>query len=377
MNTSLNILHIIPAYKPAQHYGGPTISVSRLAEEQARNQARVSVYTTTANGNEELDLPAAQPIGMAGVQVWYFRRWTGDHSHFSPALMMHLWKTVRPAQVIHLHSWWNWVAFGTALICRWQNARLVVSPRGMLSPFTLKSRARKIFQKTAGSWLLRGAVFHATSARESRELQQLHPQNRCVVLPNCIELPALKTQTDTVEHPVFQLLFLSRIDPKKGLDILINALSNLEGDWQLSIAGTGPDSYASFIKKQIATLELQENVTWLGWVDGPEKWRLLEGSDLLVLPSHNENFANVVLEALALGTPVLLSDQVGLSDYVEKQNLGWVCPPKAEPLRETLQVAMAAKSARQRIRQQAPAIIRRNFDPQKLATAYLDFYTNL
>ena len=154
MNTSLNILHIIPAYKPAQHYGGPTISVSRLAEEQARNQARVSVYTTTANGNEELDLPAAQPIGMAGVQVWYFRRWTGDHSHFSPALMMHLWKTVRPAQVIHLHSWWNWVAFGTALICRWRRARLVVSPRGMLSPFTLKSRVRKIFQKTAGRYCI-------------------------------------------------------------------------------------------------------------------------------------------------------------------------------------------------------------------------------
>ncbi len=373
----MDVLHIIPAYKPAQYYGGPTISVSRLAEEQVRSNARVSVFTTIANGPDELDLPTAQPTDVAGVQVWYFRRWTGDHGHFSPSLWMHLWKTARQVQIVHLHSWWNWVAFGTALICRWQRVRLLVSPRGMLSPFTLKSPIRKAFQITAGRWLLRGAVLHATAAQEARELQKLHPKNRCVVLPNCIELPALAAPTDAVEHPKFQILFLSRIDPKKGLDILIQALAGLEGAWQLSIAGKGSELYSSFIKKQIAALGLQKNVAWLGWVDGPEKWRLLAGADLLVLPSHNENFANVALEALALGTPVLLSDQVGLSDYVEKQNLGWVCPPRTESLRETLQQAVAAKSRRKQIRQQAPAIIQQDFDPQHLAKNYLKLYATL
>lgn len=377
MNITLNILHIIPAYKPAQHYGGPTISVSRLAEAQAHHNARISVYTTTANGSEELDMPTAQPIDVAGVQVWYFQRWTGDHSHFSPALLMHLWKTISQVDLVHLHSWWNWVAFGTALICRWRKARLVVSPRGMLSPFTLKNGIRKLFQKTAGRWLLRGAVFHATSAQEARELQEWHPENRCIVLPNCIELPASKIQPGIIEHSEFQLLFLSRIDPKKGLDILIHALSALEGNWRLSIAGIGPESYSSFLKKQIEAVGLQDHVAWLGWVDGPEKWRLLADSDLMVLPSHNENFANVALEALALGTPVLLSDQVGLSDYVEKRNLGWVCPPEAESLRITLQQAMAEKLIRIKIRQEAPAIIRRDFDVQNLAKTYLDLYTNL
>lgn len=374
----MDVLHIIPAYKPALQYGGPTVSVSRLAEAQARCKARVSVFTTTANGPEELDLPANQPTDLAGVRVWYFRRWTGDHSHFSPALLMELWKTTGQAKIVHLHSWWNWVAFGAVLICRWRRANLLVSPRGMLSPFTLKSRIRKLFQKTAGRWLLQGAVLHATSAQEALELQKLHPKNRCIVLPNCIELPAAEAQPAVVENPVFQLLFLSRIDPKKGLDILVEALSGFGTDWQLTIAGTGAEAYSGRIKNQITTLGLQENITWSGWVDGSEKWRLLAGADLLVLPSRNENFANVIVEALAVGTPVLVSDQVGLSDYVKKQNLGWVCTPlQSQTLRETLHQAVAATAYRKEIREQAPAIIRQDFYPQLLAKRYLELYTTV
>jgi len=109
-------------------------------------------------------------------------------------------------------------------------------------------------------------------------------------------------------------------------------------------------------------------------VDGPEKWAELAGAHLFVLPSHNENFAIAALEALAVGTPVLLSDQVGLSDYVKTNNLGWVCAPEVEALRETLQQAAASKSRRAQIRLLAPEKIRNDFNAGKLAQAYLDQY---
>src|SRR5690606_32929737 len=122
----------------------------------------------------------------------------------------------------------------------------------------------------------------------------------------------------------FRLLFLSRIEEKKGLDTLFDALSRCSIHWELAIAGDGQPGYLEQLKSQTSTLGIDRHIRWLGHVGVDEKFEVIRQHDLLVLPSHDENFANVVVESLSVGTPVLISKQVGLADYVQSLNLGWV-----------------------------------------------------
>ncbi|MBK9337684.1 MAG: glycosyltransferase [Lewinellaceae bacterium] len=372
----MRILHITPSYKPAYQYGGPIISVSRLAEEQARVGAEVWVYATTANGAGELDVPLAVPQEMDGVRVRFFRRWTGDHGHFSPALLWAVWRDARTFQVVHIHSWWNWVAFGAALVCRLRGIRAVVSPRGMLSPYTVRGRLRRIFQKNIGRWLLRNTLLHATSEQESLELQALNPGCMPAVVPNIVYLPEhIRIENQPAGEAPVQLLFLSRIDPKKGMDVLLRALAGLDaGAWLLRVGGAAGTDYQKKMEALAIHLGLADRVCWLGWVQGAAKWDLLAQSDLFVLPSHNENFAVAVLEALAVGTPVVVGKQVGLHRYVAKNDFGWSTNPTPEALCQTLKTAIADVEKRNRIRRTAPARVRADFEPAQVVRLYLEMY---
>ncbi len=372
----MRILHITPSYKPAFRYGGPAFSVSCLAEQQAKAGAEVWVFTTTANGEEELPVSRGVPIEVEGVQVVYFSRWTGDHGHFCPALWWAVWRQGRDFDVVHVHSWWNWVAFGAVLIGRLRGLRIVFSPHGMLSPYTLRRFSKRWFQRILGRWLLARARWHATSRLEERELQVHRPPTPTIHLPNITPFPDTTAIPASAANTNVRLLYLSRLDPKKGLDFLLGVLAEIKDDclWQLTVVGDTTSPFGREMRNLAEHLRLEERVIWYGWASGAEKWSLLARSDLLLLPSRNENFAVVVLEALALGTAVLVSDQVGLSDYVQEKDLGWCAPLDKEAWRLVLRAAMSDNAKRRRIRREAPIQVRRDFDPETLVRRYLDVY---
>lgn len=366
-----DILHITPYFLPELRYGGPVITVSRLAEEQVRAGARVWVFTTTTS-------PSEQTCTSKGVDVRRFHR-MGNYGFFSPALLRSFWRMGRNFRAVHLHSWWNFTAFGVALLSRLLGIRLVVSPHGMLSPYSLsKSPLRRVFQKTVGYWLLEGHRVHATSQQEAEELSALHPGLLVWEVPNIVYLPdSLPAFEQTPGQPETRLLFLSRIHPKKGLDMLLHALAGLpdQDAWRLTIGGDTEGPYPEEMQRLAKRLGIADRICWYGWVEGDAKWPLLAGADLLVLPSHNENFAIVVLEALVAGTAVVLSDRVGLQDYVCKHDYGWTTECTPDSLRRVLRDAIADTEKRRRIRQNAPAAIRADFDPISTAQAYFDLYT--
>ncbi|MFN0015266.1 MAG: glycosyltransferase [Saprospiraceae bacterium] len=365
-----SILHVTPYYLPEDEYGGPVVTVSRLAEEQVRAGAQVCVFTTTTNKPNAGFEPT-------GVQVFRFRRW-GEYGFFSPGLLWAFWHMAPKITAVHLHTWWNFTAFGIALLGKVRGVRMVVCPHGMLSPYSLsKSRMRIFFQKKVGQWLLGGAMLHATSRQEAEELVAVHPRIPIQVVPNIVYLPAeLRPIAEKAPADAFDLLFLSRVHPKKGLDLLLMALARMPDEcaWRLTVGGSSSDNYPEKMKKLAQNLGIAHRVYWHGWVDGDAKWPLLAESDLLVLPSHNENFAIVVLEALAEGTPVVLSNQVGLHDYVRENDFGWCCEPTAESLRETVRAAFADTAKRWRIRQVAPNAVRADFDPHTTVQAYFGLY---
>lgn len=371
------LLHLSPSYKPAYHYGGPTLSISRLCEALHAAGQEVQVLTTTANGSSELEVPRGVRVEVAGVACWYYSRWTGDHSHFSPALLWAFWRSLPQAQVIHIHSWWNLVVMPAVLLCRLRGVRPVLSPRGMLSPYTLRSPLKRLFQRWVGAWLLRGTILHATSEQEAAEALELVPGWAHFVLPNIIELPALgQYPSDQEGSEVFRLVFLSRVHPKKGLETLLAALAQLDFPWHLQVVGTGEATYLAQLQAEASTLGIAAQLEWLGWREGAEKFQLLANADLYVLPSQNENFANAALEALSVGTPVLLSAQVGLSAYVRVQDLGWVYDGTAAGLVQALQRAYLAAGQRTAIQQKAPSQVHADFGAERIAQEYLAAYQN-
>jgi glycosyltransferase involved in cell wall biosynthesis len=377
---SVKILFITPSYKPAFVYGGPTMSVSQLCQALVEIGENVTVYTTTANGKEELKVEPGALQLVAGVPVIYFRRITKDHSHFSPALLWRVFMDCKKFDVVHVQSWWNLVAILGVFICWIRGVRPVLSPRGMLSDYSFghkNSGAKLLFHKVVGKFLLSKTVLHATSLMEDRECKSILPQWTSFVLPNFVNIVA----NNAIIFPnkdlaVFKIGFLSRIDRKKGLELLLEALSGIEVPFELSVAGSGEASYLEELKALCVKLKIQSRIRWVGWLEGDEKFAFLRSIDLFVLTSLNENFANVVVEALSSGTPVLLSDHVGLADFVKKEEIGWVAALTVSDIRQAILNAVHADKQRLEIKSRGPKIALHHFTGNFLARKYSDHYHN-
>ncbi|MEL7121460.1 MAG: glycosyltransferase [Bacteroidota bacterium] len=373
----MHILHLSPSYKPAFIYGGPTLSMSKLCEAQAKLNHQVTVFTTTANGSIELEVKPGKEQIVDGVKVYYFHRWTKDHSHFSPTLLLKLFQSVKQYQVVHIHSWWNLVTMPAVFICWIRGVKPVLSPRGMLSQYTLQGRSAKlkmIFHKLIGKWLLSKTILHATAPQEVKDTTPFLKNWEHVIAPNIIELPKATDYKKPSNSEVIKLLFLSRIHPKKGLEFLFEALSKSHFQYELHVAGKGDSDYEAQLKEYAKELGISSQIKWFGWADTNQKYKLLHEADLFVLTSHNENFANAVLESLAVGTPVLVSDQVGLSEYVQSKKLGWVCTTDPKDIQAKLEEIIAQPQQLLEINQRAATQVRKDFDPAVIAQQYLDAY---
>ncbi|WP_374166779.1 XrtY-associated glycosyltransferase XYAG1 [Arcticibacter sp. MXS-1] len=371
----MKILFIIPSYKPATIYGG-TITVSaRLAETLALKGHSVTVYTTTANGNKELPVDSDSPIVVEGVIVRYFKRVTGDHTHISPDLLSATWRTVRDFDAVHLHSWWNPLIIAATWVCKRRGVKPVLSPHGMLCDYIFgkKKTVKALIHSTIGKRLLRHTLLHVSSEAEWKESVRVNPTWQGQTIFNLVDL-ADKTFSRT-SNKVFTIGFLSRIDAKKGLDILIKALSLVEFNFALKIAGSGDEEYVNELKILARDCGIETKLDWLGWKKGDERFEFLASCDLFALTSHNENFAVVVVESLNVGTPVLLSKHVGLSAYVQKRGLGWETDiANIKNVAASLRDAYNASKNRAEIEKKSKETIERDFDPSFLAEQYISFY---
>lgn len=371
----MKILIITPSYKPAYVYGGPIFSVGYLAENVGKTND-VLVLSTTANGKEELELKTNEIQLVDGVAVRYFKRQTKDHTHFSIGLLYYLWKHGSMFDVIHIQSWWNLVALFSACICRIKGWKYIVTPRGMLSPYTYQtSIVKKWIHFFIGNSVLKKALIHATAPDEALKLKSLNEKYVVKILPNYVntDIPLLKRQT----QDVFQLLFLSRIHPKKGLDVLIKSLGLLEFRCHLHIVGDGDERYVKSLMELARQLQVEDKITWHGSLYDTKKYDLYAHSDLMLLPSHDENFANNVLESLLLGTPVIVSENVGLADFVKNNSLGWVFRGSEKELASAISNAYKSKEVRERINLEARERVLKEFDNAKLTQQYLSMYKNV
>lgn len=376
----MKILQISAAYKPAYVYGGPTMSVAALCEQLVKNDCHVDVYATTANGINELNVTPNQAQQVDGVNVTYFKRLTKDHSHFSPALLEAVWKNAKRYDLIHIHAWWNLVSVFSCLIALMRGARVVVSARGTLSPYSFQNKNRlikSIIHNLLTKPLLKRCHIHATSLRENKAINNIVSPKSTTTIPNFVTLPD-RIPPSNPRAPVspITLLFFSRIEEKKGLDILLNALALLSIPFHLTIAGDGNEAYVASLKSLAASKCIAEKITWAGFI-GQNKFAVLQQHHLFILPSYDENFGNAVIESLAVGTPVLISEEVGLADYVAQNKLGWLCQTNAPSVAKVIEQIATQPDELYRINQEAPDIIDHDFSDASLVEKYISLYHNI
>ena len=342
----MNVLHVIPSFAP--RYGGPIVAAQGLTRELVRRGHDVSIATTNVDGPGELDVPLGRPVPMAGVDVWYFPIQRPRWYHFSAPMGRALRDMVRQADVVHIHSVFLWPTTAAAFWCRRLGVPYLVRTTGALDPAALSkryersrtsvvSKAKKwLYLKSLGRRDLGGAAaIHVTSEAELESAQRLSLSPEARVVPLGVSEPPSPGSNDCVavrqQYSILDgrkiVLFLSRLDPKKGLDLLAEAAASLaesRDDFALVVAGSGVPDYEAAVKATYDTHGLTGRTAFTGMVVGEDKWRLLRAADVFVLPSRHENFGIAVVEAMTAGTPVVISDQVGIHREIDEAGAGLV-----------------------------------------------------
>ena len=178
-------------------------------------------------------------------------------------------------------------------------------------------------------------------------------------------------------HPF--VLVMSRIHPKKGLELLLQAFVDLIAEkrfqhWRLVIAGDGDPAYIQSLKQLARASRIEDHILFPGWLEGAEKVSALRSAELLALASHQENFGLCVVESLACGVPVLVSTQVNLCREIEAARAGWVTPLNPKDLKEALQAALQDKEQRRQRGLAGRELVRLRFSWPAIARELITLY---
>jgi glycosyltransferase involved in cell wall biosynthesis len=353
----VRILHVIPHYYPAVRYGGPIRSVHGLAAATGALGHEVHVYTTNVDGPGVSDVPTGAPVKRDGVSVWYFPAGFGRKVFRSPAMDRKLDQAVPNFDIVHIHYIWVWPTVAAATAARRHRVPYVLSPRGMLVADLIRRKS----QLAKRTWLMlfdrrnveAAAAVHVTAESEAAELRALGLKPRRIkVIPNGIDTPgntglaagAPASASSQVGSAPY-VLFLGRISWKKGLDRLISAIAVVEGV-DLVIAGYDENNYQASAERLAAQAGVRARVRFIGPVDGDAKWALIRAASCLVLPSYNENFGMAVIEGMAAGCPVVVTEEVGLADVVRESGSGLVASGRPGDLAKAIASVVRSPESR-------------------------------
>ncbi len=396
MAKALNILQIVPSISLV--YGGPSQMVRGLSRALARQDATVTILTTDSNGDEgqaPLDVPLGQPVDTDGYQTIYFRCAPFRRYKFSMALLRWLQRHGSDYDLAHIHALFSPVTSAAATVARSQKLPYILRPLGTLDPADLakKKQFKQIYAALLERPNIQGAAaLHFTSDQEAKVSERFGVATRDMVLPLGVVLPEFTCSDAEAEGIIRQrygmaagvpiLLFMSRIDPKKGLDMLLPALEDLRRAgkaFHFMLCGGNPQDqgYVDGIGEQIENSVLKDCTTVTGFVAGELKAQILQAADVFVLPSYYENFGIAVAEAMMAGKPVVISDQVHIWRDIETSQSGWVTGCEQGELTEKLAEALADGAERQQRGENGRAFAGENYGWDAIATRMIDQYRQL
>jgi len=339
--SSPNVLHTV-ASTQASH-GGPSRSVPFLCDALAGQGVSVRLVTTVpGEGAGDPILPggevATRTVPETGRLRSVFRSPLAFYKELRSAVQEN------PPDLLHDHGVWLPSNAAAALVAWQTGLPFVISTRGMLTDWALQHNRWKKRLAWAGYQkrvLGQADLFHVTSQEEVDVLRDLGFDRPAAVIPNGVPLPDESVSNEPTGEEQ-RALFLSRVHPKKGLPMFLDAWATVRPDgWTLEIVGPSEDGHRAELEAQARRLGLDGAVQFLGPVADDEKWDVYHRSDLFVLPTHSENFGIVVAEALAAGVPALTTTGAPWQD-LEHHDCGWWVEPTEQALTEALRAAVDA-----------------------------------
>ena len=310
--------------------GGPPRTISALAEGLGQAGATVEVLALADGPPAEAVRPDPEL-----AQTTFVERGHAEARRFGHAVQS------AGSDLVHDHGLWLPTNHAAARAARRQGVPFVVSTRGMLEPW---ARQNSRLKKSAAWWLYQrrdltsAAVLHATAPSEAQALRSAGLRAPIAVIPNGVEVPPQAARQPRPPNAPRRALFLSRVHPKKGLPLLLDAWAEVRpAGWELVVAGPDEDGHQAQLETQAARLGLSE-VSFLGSIDNDKKWDLYRSADLFVLPTYSENFGVVVAEALAAGVPVLTTTGAPWSE-LQTHRAGWWVEPSPRLLAQALRAS--------------------------------------
>ncbi|MBD2164352.1 glycosyltransferase [Calothrix membranacea FACHB-236] len=387
----MKILHVIPSV--ALLRGGPSQAVLETVKALRYIGIEAEIVTTNDNANDVLDVPLYKLIEYKQVPVRFFPRFSPNvHAirefAFSSELTAWLWKNITKYDLVHVHAIFSYTSTVAMAIARLQKVPYVVRPLGQLCEWSLQQSASKkqiYLNLIEQANLNNSQALHFTSEQEKQEVARLNFKAPHFVLPHGLSIPPtipnartyLRTYLNLpADEPI--ILFLSRLHPKKGLDYLIPALNQVSSHrFTFVIAGSGSKEYEAEIKSLLVTAGISDRTRFAGFVEGETKNMFMQGSDLFVLTSYAENFAVVVLEALAVGLPVLITPSVALASLVQQYELGYVSPMNVSAIASALENYLSYPQQVKQMGERARQIITENYTWEKIAARMIDNYKTI
>jgi len=335
----VRILKVAPAYYPFQEKGGVVTKVSALARGLTQRGHVVTVLTA------DLGLSKYNGSRIAAERCkWGWRSWEDEiEAIYLSALGQYRALTLNPGVIgfcrtslrtfdlAHFYGLYDFLGPVVSYFCRRHHIPYIVEPMGMYRPIDRNFRLKALWHRSIGHvFWLRAAQIIATSEMELQELLEGDvPATKITVRYNGIDPPSYTSLPPKgtfrskwgIRSEETLILFLSRLIPRKGADILIEAFAQAcQESGRLVIAGPeGEPGYRAYLERCARECRVESRVIFAGPLYETEKSALLQDSDLFVLPSRYENFANAAAEAIAFGVPVIVTNSCGIRSLVDGQ----------------------------------------------------------
>ncbi|MFB3905889.1 MAG: glycosyltransferase [Acidobacteriota bacterium] len=375
----MRLLFVLPAYEPAWSFGGVVRCMSSLCRGLACLNHEVVVFTTDSTGGKaRLPVPAGAPVKVGGVTVQYFPTTFGPGSVWDSRLLVsELRKRAKEFDLVYISAVWQWLGRSAVAICRELNIPSVFGLHGSIDTrLWSHHRYRKLFYWHAvlSRVLLQSTAVHFTTLYERQQSRKVRVPS--FVVPNGIdtrEFRRVETASAVRRHygiPESGLLALmvGRIDPKKRIDVVIKALAKTPSVYLL-VVGLDDVPLAQEYRRLARALGLQDRIRWAGHQTGDQLVELYSAGDLLLMPSEDENFGMVVVEALACGTPVLVSPHVGAWYALAPHRVGMVVDTDAAAVSEALRMLNQNRGLLREWSERAPVVVQDCFSVERVAAS--------
>lgn len=362
--------------------GGPTKVIGELAEILNLRGVETTVFSTIRRKKKANVYPLVTESAFFEQNFLSFF-WPGYSTDFSKEIF----RRIKEFDVIHVHEIWHYPHYAACVAARNAGVPYIITPHGAVDSWCLHRRAfkKKVFFNVAEKKIFsEAAAVQALTQSEADIIKKLVPKSKVVQIPNGINLDDFKIMPNREEfNRAFNIapeekviLFLSRIDKKKGLDILARAFGTIacrEKRVRLVIAGPDNSGYAREIKKKLEDEKATDKTIFCGNLSGKDKMAALARADIFVLPSYSEGFSMAILEAMACGIPAIFTKQCNFPE-AGRSKAALVIDASEIQLMQAINLLLESFELRFRIGNNAKKLIEQDFSLDAISAKLISLY---